>query len=95
MKRPLFPLRYNYFTTLAFHRFFFMYFPIPSWPKDHYRLICQVGHAALHIFDLSAPLAIQYRTLFSNPDFSGFFRRVVFGGPESLFFEEAINFSAL
>jgi len=35
-------------------------------------LIFQVGHDALPTFDLSAPLAIQSRNLFSNPGFSGF-----------------------
>lgn len=73
MKRPLFPLRHNRFTTLAFHCFFyFMYLPMPSCLKDYYRLICQVGHDALPAFDLSAPFAIQSRNLFSHPRFACF-----------------------
>jgi len=49
-----------------------MYIFMPFCLKDHYRFIFQVGHDALPIFDLSAPLAIQFRNLFSNPGFSGF-----------------------
>jgi hypothetical protein len=46
----------------------YSFFPYPPL-KDHQRLIFQVGHAALPRFDLSAPLAIQYKNLFSNPGF--------------------------